>query len=122
MQINAIISLIKSNTFDEAKALLDKTRKQPHLANSEKFQSIFRGLQVFFLIKDKKVDEALKLINTDDVYSVLLKAQLLLNSKRQKECVIELISHLSRNESSNNLVPLVFRLASNYKLVDIAEF
>jgi hypothetical protein len=27
MQINTIISLIKSNTFDEAKALLEKTRK-----------------------------------------------------------------------------------------------
>ena len=74
MQINAIISLIKSNTFDEAKNLLEKTRKQPHFANSEKFQSIFRGLQVFFLIKDKKIDESLSLITSDDVYSVLLRA------------------------------------------------
>ena len=29
MQLNAILSLIKANTFDEAKALLEKTKKQP---------------------------------------------------------------------------------------------
>jgi len=43
MQLNTIISLIKSNTFDEAKALLKKTRKQPHFKD-EQNQGVFRAL------------------------------------------------------------------------------
>jgi hypothetical protein len=59
-------------------------------------------LQVFFLIKDKKIDEALKVIPASgskdaDAYSVLLRAQLFLNSKRQKEAIMELITFVQDN-------------------------
>ena len=61
MQINAIISLIKSNSNEEARALLEKTRKQPHLKEDTESQSVFSALSVYFLVKDKKLDEALAL-------------------------------------------------------------
>lgn len=65
MQFNAIISLIKSNSFDEAIAMLKKTKGQPEFKN-EKDQAIFRTLQVYFLLKDKKYKEALELVPITD--------------------------------------------------------
>lgn len=122
MQVNAIISLVKSNSFEEAKSLLVKTMKQPQFVDQPKFASIFTTLQVLFLIKEKKIDEALKIVTGKDVYSVLLKVQLLLDAKRQKECVTTLIDYLRTNPGSNQLTPLLFRLANNYKLLDLPEF
>ena len=124
MQVNAILSLIKSNTFDEAKALLEKTRKQPHFQQSENYQSIFRALQAFFLIKDKKFVEALEVIpKGGNVHDALMRAQLHLTLKQQKECVIELVDFVKGNStSSGGLVSLAYRLAHNYKLVDLPEF
>ena len=46
----------------------------------------------------------------------------MLNSKRQKEGVLELVKHVSQHDQSHILIPLVFRLANNYKLADLPEF
>jgi hypothetical protein len=102
MEINIIISLIKSNTFDEAKSLLEKIMKKPQFQSAE-CQAIFRGLKVFFLIREKKNEEALALIPAadaaeSDIFSVLMRAQLYLDTKRQKECVLELIKFIQKNE------------------------
>ena len=53
MQFNAIISMIKSNSFEEAKQMLQKARKEPQFSSVED-QALFKTLQVYFLTKDKK--------------------------------------------------------------------
>ena len=75
MNINTIISLIKSNSFEEAQNLLNKTKKQPEF-QSESSQITFRLLGAYFLIKDKKYDEALNNLPTDctDIQTNLLRA------------------------------------------------
>ena len=114
MQFNAIISLIKSNSFDEAKNMLEKTRKQPQFQSLQD-QALFKTLQVYFLTKDKKYQEALDLVpSSNDAQTTFLRAHLFLQLKKQKECVNELIT-LGTN------VSLILRLAHNYKLLDTPE-
>lgn len=75
MQINAIISLIKSNVFEEAQNLLSKTSKRPEFADDTEFQNLFKNLNVFFLIKDKKYEEAIKELRANNTnFNVLLRA------------------------------------------------
>lgn len=76
MQVNVVISMIKSNMFDEAKAMLKNIRKQPEYANSTEFQTVFDNLDVFFLVKDKKYQEALQLVpsSNSNGHTVLLRA------------------------------------------------
>jgi len=84
MQLNAIISLIKSNSFEEAKTLLNQTWKQPEFKN-HKDQSILNSIQAYIFIKDKKYEEALESLQSgdqNDVRIVLLKSHLLLALKR----------------------------------------
>jgi hypothetical protein len=72
------------------------------------------------LIRDKKEKEALEVIpQGSSVYETLMRAQLHLNLKQQKECVLELISFIESNAGSwNGLISLVMRLGNNYKLLD----
>ena len=83
MHINTIISLIKSNSNEEAQNLLNKTRKQAEF-QSEESQITFRLLSAYFLIKDKKMDEALATLpaNSVDIQTNLLRAQIQLNQKK----------------------------------------
>lgn len=84
MNVNGIVSLVRANCFDEAKALLDKTKKQPQFQNSVD-QAMFRSLQVHFFIKDKKYEEALGLLpaKAQDMQTLFLRSQLQLNLKNQ---------------------------------------
>lgn len=83
MQINAIISLIKSNVFEEAQNLLNKTQKRPEFADDAEFQNLFNNIHVFFLIKDKKYEEAIKELKSKNTnFNVLLRAQILLDLKK----------------------------------------
>lgn len=71
------------------------------------------------------MDEALNVLpeQSKDLQTVMLRAQLLLSLKRQKECLTTLITMAnSSQEMLQALVPLVFRLANNYKLLQIDEF
>ena len=81
LQVNSIISLIKANSLDEAKSLLDKTQKQNEFKNNKKFEDVFMALRVFFMIRDKKESEALQIIDSSTAYGVLLKCQIHLNLK-----------------------------------------
>jgi len=68
--------------------------------------------------------EALEVIpKGGNVHDALMRAQLHLTLKQQKECVIELVDFVKGNStSSGGLVSLAYRLAHNYKLVDLPEF
>ena len=116
MHFNAIISLIKSNSFDEAKDMLDKTMNQPEFLH-EKDQSTFRTLQIYFLLKDKKYGEALEFVpKSAYAQSAFMRAHLFLQLKKHKECILELI-----NIGQSAFIPLILRLAHNYKLLDTKE-
>lgn len=120
MNVNGIVSLVRANCFDEAKALLDKTQKQPQFQNSVD-QAMFRSLQVHFFIKDKKYQEALGLLpaKAEDMQTLFLRCQLQLNLKNQQACVDEMITYYLANEGTAGiLIPIILRLASNYRLLD----
>ena len=75
------------------------------------------------MVKEKKYEEALAAIPVStDVHSVLMRAQLYLNLKQQSACISELITYIKSSDSARGLIPLVFRLANNYKLLDKPEF
>ena len=87
MQFNAIISLIKSNSFEEAKNMLEKSKKQTQFQNEED-QTMMKSIEVYFLTKDKKYQDALDLLpEATDAQSAFLRAHLFLSLKKQKECV-----------------------------------
>ena len=97
--------------------MLEKTRKQPQFQASQD-QALFKTLQVYFLTKDKKFQEAFDLIPaSSDPQSTFLRAHLFLQLKKQKECVVELISLGTKAQ----LATLILRLAHNYKLLDTQE-
>lgn len=97
--------------------MLEKTRKQPQFQSSQD-QALFKTLQVYFLTKDKKFQEALDLVPAkSDPQSTFLRAHLYLQLKKQKECVVELISLGTKAQ----IVTLILRLAHNYKLLDSQE-
>ena len=58
MQFNAIISFIKSNNLEEAKALLNESVSMPQF-KSESYQSSLASVQAYLHIKEKKYQEAL---------------------------------------------------------------
>ena len=121
MYLNAIISLIKSNAFDEAKQMLDKAKKQSSFS-SVADQSNLRTLEVYFFIKDKKYEEGLKTLQNQEstVETAFLRAHLLLALKKQKDSILELVN-LSLKDSRLPLTQLILRLANNYKLLDLPE-
>ena len=86
MEINAIVAQLLSHQFAEAKEQLkkiEKTNKHPAI----------KGIGVYFLLKDKKYEQALKLMEKEtDPFSKFLKAQILLNDKKQKDAFETLIS------------------------------
>ena len=53
MQFNAIMSLIKSNSMDEAKSLLEQSFSKPEFKNSQN-QNLLASVQAYIFIKDKK--------------------------------------------------------------------
>ena len=78
MIVNLIVALIRSNQFEQAQKELEKSRKQAD-------QSLIRGIEAFFLLKDKKFDEALqKVKDGNDSYSIFLRAQILIAKKDGK--------------------------------------
>ena len=91
MQFNAIISFIKSNNFEEAKALLNESVSMPQF-QSESYQSLLASVQAYLHIKEKKYQEALDCLQSDgeDVRTILLKSHLLLALKKQKEAIVNL--------------------------------
>ena len=52
MQVNLIVALIRSNQFEYAQKELERAKKAID-------QSLLRGIEAFFALKEKKFDEAL---------------------------------------------------------------
>lgn len=90
MQVNAIVSLIKSNTLDEAQKLLTATEQLPHFKDDPEFAQMLRGIRVFLLSKDKKFAEALELMKRQEscnLHDAFIQAQLALSLKNHAECL-----------------------------------
>lgn len=124
MQFNTIISLIKSNSIKEAQTQLDETIKKAEF-KSHKDQSLLGSVKAYLFIKDKKYQEALDCLKSDqmeDMRTVLLKSHLLLALKQQKKAIVCLVQYAEKlvqdpdNMSSvSKLFNLIQRLANNYK-------
>ena len=72
MEINSVVSLLLSHQFDAARQLWRKIR-------SDNKHSALKGIGVYFHLKDKKFDEALGLLDSeDDMFSTFLRSQILL--------------------------------------------
>jgi len=56
MEVNAVVSLLLSHQFDAARTLWRKIRV-------DNKHSALKGLGVYFSLKDKKFDEALRLLD-----------------------------------------------------------
>lgn len=74
------------------------------------------------------MEEALKILESADgesrIQTVLLKCQILLGVKRQKEGVLTLATYVEKHASvqeSQLLIGLILRLAHNYKALDSEE-
>ena len=71
--MNLVVALIRSNQFEAAQKELEKISK----ADSQ--NTTLKGIKAFFLLKDKKFDEALAQVAQDkDTYSLFLRAQIFL--------------------------------------------
>ena len=92
MQFNAIISLIKSNNFEEAKTMLKESLSKPQFQNAT-YEGLLASVQAYFYVKEKKFQEALDCLEADseDVRTILLKSHLLLALKKQKLAILNLI-------------------------------
>ena len=99
MYLNAIISLIKSNAFEDAKKMLDKAKKQAHFSSLSD-QSTLKMLEVYFFIREKKLQEGLDALAKleQNVETIFLRAHLLLGLKKQKESILELIKFSMTDE------------------------
>lgn len=68
MEINAIVSLVLSHQFDQARSMWRKIK-------GDNNHSALKGIGVYFLLKEKKFEEALNLLSSEqDVYMVFLRA------------------------------------------------
>lgn len=53
-----------------------------------------KGISVYFHLKDKKFEDALSLLKDEsDMYSVFLRSQILLSSKKPQEALINLVEN-----------------------------
>ena len=53
-----------------------------------------KGIGVYFHLKDKKFEEALGLLKGEqDMFSVFLRSQILLTSKKHKEALVNLVEN-----------------------------
>lgn len=78
MEVNAVVSLLLSHQFDAAKDLWRKIR-------TDNKHAAIKGIGVYFLMKDKKFEEALSAVeNEKDSLSVFLRSQLLIALKKPR--------------------------------------
>lgn len=72
MEINVVVAYLRSHQFEIAKQVYDKVK-------ATNTHHAMKGIGAYFLLKDKKFDEALKLVESQpDHYSHFLKAHVLL--------------------------------------------
>jgi hypothetical protein len=87
MEVNAIVSLILSHQFDAARTMWRKIR-------AENKHTALRGVGVYFHLKDKKFEDAAKILHGEqDMYSAFLLSQILLADKKPKESLLVLVKN-----------------------------
>eukprot|EP00355_Strombidium_rassoulzadegani_P001095 CAMPEP_0168610690 /NCGR_PEP_ID=MMETSP0449_2-20121227/1925_1 /TAXON_ID=1082188 /ORGANISM="Strombidium rassoulzadegani, Strain ras09" /LENGTH=284 /DNA_ID=CAMNT_0008651019 /DNA_START=758 /DNA_END=1611 /DNA_ORIENTATION=+ len=75
MKINSIISLIKSNSFDEANKQLLACMKADEFRGEEKLMATLRNIQIYLQVKDKKYAEALAILEKNSKVASLTLAE-----------------------------------------------
>lgn len=113
LQVNLVVALIRSNQHEQATKEAAKISKDHHA---------FSGIKAFFLIKDKKYDEALQSIKAkkEDSYSVFLRAQIYLAKKEPKQAFETLLANLSDELLNHDgYINFLLRQSSHHK-VDIS--
>ena len=91
MEVNAIVSLVLSHQFDAARALWRKIQ-------AENNHAALKGIGVYFHLKDKKFEDALSILQSEqDMFSVFLRSQILLAKKQPKEALINLTENFEQS-------------------------
>jgi hypothetical protein len=98
MQVNAAISLIKSNNFEQARKLISNLQNGEQI-NLEFHAATLNSLEVYILVKEKKLEEALKVKMGTTLREAFIRAQLYLQLKKPLESLQSLIAFL---ESASN--------------------
>ena len=108
MEVNSIVALILSHQFDKARTELTRI-----MSTSGNKHPALRGIQVYFILKDKKYDEALKLLDgAKDINLVFLRSQVLLSAKRPKEAFENLALNFEKDLITNSgYIKLLLRSA-----------
>ena len=84
MEVNAIVSLILSHQFDQARQLWRSIR-------ADNRHAALKGIGVYFHLRDKKFEDALKILEGDqDMFTCFLRSQVLLQQKNTKDALTNL--------------------------------
>lgn len=88
LEINVIVALLHSHQFAQAKDELKRVRKHnPHPA--------LKGIEAFFLLKDKKFEDASSLVANDtQAQSVFLNSHVLFAQKRNQDAIENLLKYV----------------------------
>ncbi len=87
MEVNAIVSLVLSHQFDQARQLWRSIR-------GENKHAALKGIGVYFHLKDKKFEDAIKLLDGEqDKFAVFLRSQILLSQKNTKDAFLNLVDN-----------------------------
>mmetsp|Transcript_4406 Transcript_4406/g.7481 ORF Transcript_4406/g.7481 Transcript_4406/m.7481 type:complete len:217 (-) Transcript_4406:771-1421(-) len=123
MKINSIISLIKSNSFDEANKQLLACMKADEFRGEEKLMATLRNIQIYLQVKDKKYAEALAILEKNSkvasltLAEVFMKTQLHLFLKDYSSALKALIEHLpnlkAQSRERSMVIQLILKLANN---------
>jgi hypothetical protein len=85
--------------MESAVKSFQKVKKQPEFKDNKAYKDVFLGLEVFFMLKDKKMEGALALIDGSTVYGQLLKCQISLNLKQPKIAIVSLVEFLENGQN-----------------------
>ena len=111
MEVNAIVSLLLSHQFDVARALWKKIK-------AENKHSALRGIGVYFHLKDKKFDDALKVLQDEqDMYSIFLRSQILQAQKKPQDALVNLVQNFEASlVACPGYTNLLLRTATQFEL------
>lgn len=83
MEVNCVVALMRSHSFEAAEQMLAKCHKQ---------SPALLGIKVFCLVRDKKFAEAFKLLEgRNDPHSLLLKVHILIQQRQPSQALDTLL-------------------------------
>lgn len=111
MEVNAIVSLLLSHQFEQARAMWRKIKTtNQHAA--------LKGIGVYFHLKDKKFDDALNVLKDDsDMFSVFLRSQILMAQKKPQDALVNLVENFEASlVACPGYTNLLLRTATQFEL------